>query len=252
MKKNRSADLLPFGVLLLSAGSFALRKALYTVALDEKNLLLRGHPLALCLWLCTGVAVLVSLAAARQGYKVKHYAANFESSLLSALGHILAASGILLTMLMNPAPEQGVIGKLWKVSGIISCLGLYWAAFSRARGERPFFGCYGLLSVFFALHLVANYQTWCSDPQLQNYVFAFLGSLSLMLFSYHQAAFCVDTGSSFLLRLTGLLAVCFCVTGLAHGVFPYLYGGCALWSFTGLSRLCPRRERKAGDSNGPA
>ena len=104
--------------------------------------------------------------------------------------------------------------------------------------------------MFFAIHLVANYQVWCADPQLQNYVFAFLASLMLMLFGYYQAAFCVDRSSSFRLRLTGLLAMYFCVVALAAGTFPYLYGGCAVWALTGLSRICPRREKKAGEDHG--
>jgi len=250
VKKTKTADLLPLAVLLLAAAGCVLRSELYLKAMDGKGLLLQNHPLELLLWCCTGAAALVALPAARQGYRVKSYAANFDASLPAALGHILAGSGILLTVLLSPAPSRELIGTLWKVTGLVSCPALYGAAFSRIRGSRPFFGLYGMLSVFFAMHLVANYQLWCADPQLQNYVYAFLASLMLMLFAYYQAAFCVDGGSSFRLRLTGLLAVYFCLTALAKSTMPYLYGGCAVWAFTGLSRLRPRREKKAGDGHG--
>ena len=252
MKKTKTYDLMPLGILLLSVMGFWLRTELYAAGVDGKNLLVRGHPLEIGLWVCTAAAVVLCLAAARQGYKVKSYAANFEASLPAALGHILAGSGILLTVLWEPAPGLAPIGQLWKVAGIAGCPLLYWAAFCRVRGSRPFFGCYGGVSVFFALHLVANYQTWCADPQLQNYVFAFLASLALMLFAYYQTAFCVDGGSGFLLRLTGLMAVYFCLTALARGASLFLYGGCAAWALTGLSRIRPRREKKAGDTNDSA
>lgn len=250
MKKNRNLDLLPLAVLLLAAVGFVLRKGLYGAAVDHKGLLLRGHPLEVCLWACTAAAVVMALLAARQGYRIKSYAANFAASIPAALGHILAGSGILLTVLMESAPGLGAIAVIWKVTGILSGLLCYLAGFSRARGSCPFFGAYGTAAVFFAIHLVANYQVWCADPQLQNYVFTFLASLMLMLFGYYQAAFCVDRSSSFRLRLTGLLAAYFCVVTLAAGAFPYLYGGCAVWALTGLSRIRPRREKKAGEDHG--
>lgn len=252
MKKNRNPDILPLGIVLLSAAGHALRSGLYAVALDEKNLLLRNHPLSICLWVCTAAAVALSLAAAAQGYRIKQYAANFSGSLLSALGHILAGSGILLTVLLEPAPILGPLSTVWKVSGMLSCAGLYWAAFSRTRGERPFFGTYALASLFFAIHLVSNYRQWCSDPQLQNYVFAFLASMMLMVFAYDQTAFCVDSGSGFRQRLTGLLAAYFCLCAMAVQGSLWMYGGCALWAITGLSRIRPRKEKKAGDANAPA
>ena len=252
MKKTRTFDLLSLGVLLLSLAGFVLRCGLYYSALDEKNLLIRGHPLELCLWGVTGAAVLLSVAAARRGCPMKQYAANFDSSLLAAFGHILAGSGILMTVLVSAGSNAALIGKLWKITGIVNCIGFYWAAFRRVRGEQPPFGVYAVASVFFALQLVANYQVWCANPQLQDYVFAFLGSLMLMLLSYQHMAFCVDGGNSFLLRLTGLLATFFCVTALATEYSLTLYGGCALWAFTGMSRINPRREKKVGDGHGPA
>lgn len=252
MKKMKNYDLLPLGVLLLSLVGFALRTGLYATGLDGKNLLVRWHPLEAALWVCTAAAAALCLASARQGYRVQQYAANFEGSVLSAFGHILAGSGILLTVLQEPVTGIALIGKLWKVAGMVCCPALYWAAFCRARGVRPFFGTYGLVSIFFALHLVANYQTWCADPQLQNYVFAFLAALMLMLFAYYQTAFCIDGGSSFLLRLTGLLAAYCCLTALAAMSAPYLYGGCAVWALTGLSRIRPRREKKAGSAHDSA
>ena len=252
MKKNRNPDIMPLGIVLLSAAGYVLRSGLYTTALDDKNLLLRNHPLALCLWGCTAAAFVLSLVAAGQGYKISQYAANFEGSVMAALGHILAGSGILLTVLLDPVPVLDPAATLWKVCGILSCAALYWAAFSRARGDRPFFGTYGVMSVFFAIHLIANYQLWCADPQLQNFVFAFLACLMLMLFAYYQCAFCVDSGSSFRLRFTGLLAVFFCVCAIAVQGHLWLYGGCAVWAFTGLSRIRPRREKKAGEVHGSA
>ena len=45
MKRNTGSALLPVLMLILGAAAFALRSALYAVAVDVKGLLLRGHPL---------------------------------------------------------------------------------------------------------------------------------------------------------------------------------------------------------------
>ena len=58
MKQYRTADLLPLGVMLLGAGGFALRSALFQLAVDEKNLLIRNHPLSVALLVCAAAALL--------------------------------------------------------------------------------------------------------------------------------------------------------------------------------------------------
>lgn len=249
MNMKRKMDIYPIAAALLGGVGYLLRRGLYAVCVDEKNLLVRSHPLEWALWLCTAAALALAVYAAFREGKCKSYEKSFSASMAAAFGHILAGSGILLTVLLDTPAGFGLLPKLWKVFGLLSAPALYLAAFSRTRGKKPFFGLYGVVSLFFALHLVAHYQSWCADPQLQNYVFSFLGMLALMLLAYHQCAFCVDGGDSRLLRLSGLAAVYLCITALAKDGQLYLYGGCAVWALTGLCRANPRKDQKAGDAD---
>jgi hypothetical protein len=172
--------------------------------------------------------------------QIAKYDRCFRGSVLSALGHILAASGILLTVLRQEL-QMSPLQPLWKICGVGSAVLLCWAAFCRAMGKRPFFGAYTLASVFFALHLVGHYQTWCADPQLQNYVFAFLATLLMMVFSYLHASFCVDMGKSRLQRMVGLLAVYCCFVAMPNTQSMELYLGCGLFAVTSL---CTPQARK--------
>lgn len=244
MKKQRKKDLLPLGILALGFLGFFLRNALYIFALDEKNLLLRGHPLELTLWGCTAAAgVLLVLSGWKQRETACGSEGYFMGSLPAALGHILGACGILLTVLLDFGASFTLLGKLWRAAGVLSAVLLFWAAFDRLRGIKPFFGCYCLCSVFFALHLIQHYQLWCSDPQLQNYVFAFGAVMALMLFAYQQASLCVDSGKPSLQRLTGMAAVFLCLVAMSNTQQLYLYLGCGVWA---LTSLCPLGQEKGG------
>lgn len=226
---------LPILAVILAIAGYMLRSALFTVAVDHKNLLIRGHPLEAALWICTAAMASVAVLDSLGTHRRTNFEQCFRGSLISALGHILAASGILLTVLRQVMP-LGPTAPVWKMVGMGSAALLCLAGFQRALGKRVFFGSYALASVFFALHLVGHYQTWCADPQLQNYVFAFLGTLLMMVFCYQQAALCVDMGSSRQQRLSGLLAMYCCFAAMANMPDPQLYLCGGIFTLTSLCR----------------
>lgn len=242
MKHYLKSGLLPAGTVLFAAVAMAARYQLYRTGLDEKGLLAAGHPMETLLWLCTALAALWIVTGVLREKKPRR---QFPPT--AALGHILAASGIALTAALNTPRVYGPIGTAWKVTGFLAALLLVYAAFSLVMGKRPFFGAYAVVSVFFALHLVSHYQTWCADPQLQNYVFEFGGVLGLMLFGYYQSAGAAGRTSLPLLRLTGLFSAYFCLTALSGTSYLYLYAGSGLWALTGL---CP--PQKEGGADEPA
>lgn len=235
MKKTCKTDLLPLGTLLLAALSGWLRYTLYQVGLDEKMLLVAGHPLELAVWLCMALtAAVICFGALRQKQT------GSPSPLLSAFGHILGASGILLTVLLNGNSASFAFAVLWKYCGIAAAAGLVYGAFAVVLGKRPFFAAYAIPSIFFALHLISHYKFWCSDPQLQNYVFAFLGTVALMLFAYQCSAAIFHQGKPQSLRLWGLLAAYFCLVCISGTEYLFLYLGCGLWALS--CTFCPKKE----------
>lgn len=241
MKKQRIAMYLPLAVTLLAAAGFFLRRSLYAGALDEKNLLLTGTPAEAAVWVCTLTGAALTVLASRKGALPQK--ADFSASLSAALGQILAAWGILLTVLLSSGGSA--LAGLWKTAGILSAPLLMWAAFDRVRGGQPFFGTYGVCSIFFALHLISHYQSWCADPQLQNYVFAFGGMLAMMLYAYQLCACCVGMGNPGIMRTAGLMAGYFCLVAAADTHQLYLLLGCAAWGLTGS---VPGEERDTPQS----
>lgn len=238
MKKSVKPDLLPLGVLLLAVLGGLLRYRLYQVGVDEKNLLVEGHPLELGIWLCTAAAFAsVGFGLLRQKKSVS------PAPVVSALGHVLGAFGILLTVLFSGNHVPQPFAAMWKFAGILALAGMLYAAVAMALGKRPFFGVYAVLCLFFALHLVGHYKSWCSDPQLQNYVFSFLGALALMGFSYHCAAALLNRRSDRAMRGWGLLAAYCSLVALSATEYPFLYLGCALWAL--LCLYSPEKEASA-------
>lgn len=247
VKQFFNSQKLPFAVLLLSILGFALRMGLYAYGVDEKGLIVKNHPLELALTAVMVLTVVLTVTAVRKLKASEVYGDNFGASFPGALGHILAAAGIALTVLLNEAPMVGTIGKLWRLLGLVSAPLLVWAGLSRARGKKPFVLTHVVPCVFFAFHLVCHYQVWCSDPQLQNYGAAFLGTIALMLMSYHLAAFDAGRGHRRMLLALGLLAMHLCIVSMANTTYLYLYLGGAVWAGTALCRLegVPCREKES-------
>lgn len=248
MKWNGNRNLARLVVAALGLTGFALRWTLYRVGLDEKGLLKEHHPLEIALILVTALTAALIWLAVRKMDKSGTYEDHFVPSLPAGMGEILCAAGIALTVLLNVPLLPGPVGQLWKLTGILSAPLLLWSAFSRVAGKKPFVLCHVVVSVFFALHLVVHYQLWCSDPQLQNYVFAFLGSIGLMFCAYHHASFAAGLGKPRTAQITGLLTAYLCMVSLACTEYLYLYLGGALWAITGLCWPKPKAGEADGDS----
>lgn len=235
MKKTQ----LPALVGVLAAAGFVLRKLVYAGAVDEKDLLITGHPLVIALLVLTAAALVLIAAAAWKLDGSEMFEDNFSASAAAFLGHGMAAAGVLCTVLLNAPMMSGLLGTAWKLLGWLTPVCLFLAGYQRLQGKRPFFGLHAIPCLFFAVHVVNHYQVWCSNPQVLDYVFALFGAVALSLFGYHQAAFDVDAGKRRMLLGTGLAAVYLCAAELALTAYPYLYFGGLLWAMTGLCSLRP-------------
>jgi len=242
---------LPWAAALLGIAVCLLRGSLYAFFVDARGLLPASHPVVFAMWILTAVVALLGVLPVARLTGSEQYEDNFSASLPGAVGHILLSAGILLTVLLHAPAMPGIVGQLWKLLGIAAAPLLLYAGFSRAMGKKPFFLTYVVVSVFFAFHLVCHYRTWCSDPQLQNYVFAFTGTLGLMLLAYYHGAACVGMGSRRMLLMSGLLAAYLCLGSLPNAQYLWLYLGGAIWSLTSLCHMegMLSQNEKAGDDD---
>lgn len=241
------SNLLTFAALGAGAAAMLLRWALYTVAVDEKNLLPILHPLEIALWVLTAAAAVFIVLRVRKLEGSNRYADNFGPSAAAAVGAFAMAGGILATVLTAEVTFEGPMSLLWRVAGYLSVPALVLAGVCRLKGKRPLFLFHFVVCVFFALHMVSRYQFWSGNPQLQDYFYCLSSSVLLTLFAYYQAAFDVGSGRRRMQLAIGLLAAVSCMAAVPHAQSTALYLTGTVWTLTNLCTQIPVPRRKKED-----
>ena len=238
MKNKMFLRWLPVLTAGLGLVGLGLRQWLYAAALDEKELLVLWHPLAILLWAVTaGVVVMVPLCL-RGTENLRGYHRNFPHGLSSALGCFALALVMGLELLLS---FRGV-SPTERILGLAAAGGLILVGAERLQKKRPSPLAHGLVCVYFAVHLISQYRAWSGCPQLEDYIFPMLAGVGLMLFAYQQTAFDGGYGCRKVQLGTGMLTVYFCLVALSEDLF--LYGAGAAWV---LSNLCCTRDEPAGN-----
>ena len=237
--KSASLQMLALGVAAAIARGFA-----YMLAVDEKGLLVRFHPCSVILGILCAAALILALAQLKGKKSSGKWEDTFSSGKASALGSVVMAAGIALTVLSGNDASRGNLAVLWNVSGVLSALGLVWAAWSRWKGRKPFLPIFAVVCLFLALHMVSRYQPWSGDPQMMDWAFSLLGAVGLTLCAYHLAAFCADSGHRRTFLALGLLTVFCCCAALPHTECPGLYLGGLVWVFTALWEVVPGKREE--------
>ena len=240
MKKQIGNNLLPVMMLLFGCIAMSLRRQLYMTGLDEKGLLPRGTTQELLLLALTAAAACILFLAMKKDCGSSRYEDNYSSGKIAALGHWFFALAIYRTMEYGHLPVMiGPIGTACQILGIAAPVCLVLAGFTRLLGRKPFFLLHVVVSLFFIIHVVNSYQTWSSDPQMQNYLFGLLSSLALALFAHYTAAIEAGCGSRKMVLGIGLAAVYLCLAEFAQSPAPLLYLGGMIWALTGNCRVVP-------------
>lgn len=253
--KKWNAKNLPVFVAGLGAAAAVLRWLMYAFLVDDRLLLPENHFLQ---WLVAGLSVAACVMVILSVRKLDGhpgYRKNFGPSLQAAMGMALAAVGIGVTVLTERTPSGGMFDLPWRVLGAAAAVCFCWMAYDRFRGKKPFFLCYVEVCIFLAIHMLNNYQYWSGNPQTMDFVFSLVGCVALMLFAYHQAAFCVGLGKRRMQLFFGLMAGFLCIAALSRTDYWYLYCGCGAWALTDLCRFTPvpkpqpKKESEAGDAS---
>lgn len=242
MKTNQEGRWLRAAVTIMGIAAMALRRMLYLTAVDEKHLLVWRHPLEIAVaGVSAAVLVFVALAAFRcRGSE--RYEDNYPADVPAALGHIAAAAGIFCVVWGAESTASGYIGMLWQLLGFVSPVCLVLAGVARMRNQKPFFLLHMIPCLFFVLHIVNNYQTWSSNPQLQDYVFSLLGAMALTFFAFYTAAFAADCGNRRMVLGSGLAAMYLCLAELGWSGCPALYLGGFFWALTGMCSVAAEEK----------
>lgn len=247
MKKLCRKANLPILTVAVGCVILILRALLYAVAVDVKNLLPWGHPLEITLWVVFAAAAVWIIASVWKLDGSNEYEDNFQPSALAAVGHYIAAAGILLTVLLSWYSAGRMIA-VRKVLGILAAAGLILAGIAKQKGKPPVFLTHLAVCVFLVLHMLGNYNVWSSNPQLQDWVFDLFACVALVLFAFYEASFDAGMGRRRMQLGSGLLAVLCCVAALSGSGYIILYFGCAMWALTDLCALCPKPKRTENEN----
>ncbi len=239
---NLNMKNLPLLPVLAGCLALLLRAGLYLLGTDEKGLLIPWHVLDILCWAVTVAALVVFSVNAVRLKGSSRYQDNFSPSLSAALGALAMAAGIAVSTLTCWEALTRLI-LLRNLCGLLAVPALIRIALCRRQGRQPFFGCHGITCLYLTLYSVSHYQTWCSQPQLQDYAFSMAGALLLALFGYYQTAFDAGLGRRRLQLFVGLTAAYFCLAALpgTEDVLLYLCG--TIWTLTNLCSLTPVTRR---------
>ena len=84
MNQKCKQNCLPISVVVLGCCALVLRRVLYAVAVDVKNLLPVNHPLEIVLWVLTAIAAAWIIASVWKLDGSAKYEDNFRPSLMAA------------------------------------------------------------------------------------------------------------------------------------------------------------------------
>ena len=237
MKNCKKAGFLPWAIVLSGIIALLLRRQLFLTAVDARGLLMSHTLWEILLLALTAAVACMLLLTLKKDRGSSSYEDNYSASIPAALGHAAAALGILVLVRGGNPGMAGVLGRFWQVLGLAAPVCLVLAGAARLFGRKPFFLLHVIPCLFLLVYVVGSYRVWSSEPQMQNYLFALLAALALILFAHYTAAFEAGLGNRKMVLGAGLAAVYLCLAELGWSDEPGLYLGGMLWALTGVCKV---------------
>lgn len=238
MNKIFKSTLLPVFTLICGLVGFGLRLWLFGAGMDEKGLLVAGHPAGILIWILTAIVIAVVALGVRKLMPIDKYHQLFPASIFAGIGCMLGAAGILYVNIREYLQVRDTITLVTLILGLLAAVALVLLGGCRWQGKRPAFWLQSVVTVYFMLHLVSQYRLWSAESQLQVYFFPLLASVFLMLTAYHGAVLDAEKGSRRWYVFGSQCALFFCCLSLQGPSWPF-YLTMALWLGTGLCSLKP-------------
>lgn len=240
MKINTKPNILPW--FTLGAGGLGICLRVWLLGLkDEQGLLPAGHIAGTMSFILFALVLGVIFLCARQLTPMHRYSHLFPADLFGAIGCAVGAVGFVYAAFSQPI--NSFLAVLCLIAGIAAALSLLFTGYCRMTGKQSAFWFHCIITVYFMLHLIRQCRTWGSQPQLQLYFFAFLGSVFLLLTAYQRTA--LDAGHG--LRQWYVFfnqSALFCCLMASVGEQKLFYLTMAAWTATNLCSLQIRPRRQ--------
>lgn len=239
MKTILKSTQMPVTVLVGGLVGLVLRAWLLTTGVDQKGLLVSGHPADVLTWLLTFLLLAAVIFACLPLTEATKYRFNFPASTAGAVGKLLAAAGIAVTSTGQLFSGGDGFTVFCAVLGILSAAALVFLAYCHWKGLHPSLIFHGLISIYVMFLLVLQCRAWGHNPQLQDYFFQLLATVCVMLACYQRAMFDANQGNRRSYAITHFAAAYFCIAALPGSDYVIFFLTCGIWMLTDLCRLTP-------------
>lgn len=206
------------------------RNGLYQAGMDERGLLTPGRPEVIYL-------VVLTLAAAVLCFLIQEPEKTRPSHVIP---YTWFATAMLWPQSLSPAASMKPLLIVSQAAGAVLAAAMVYFA---VRKKKPVFGLSAGLCVCMILRLVASYQLWSRDPQIQDYIFALLACLCLTAFFYQQTALEAGLGSKIWRLRFAFLGCYLCFAASVGTEVNYFYTYAAFGLLT--EALAPAPEGKS-------
>ncbi len=241
MKKNAKPNILP--VITLGAGALGLYLQMWLQAtgIDSSGLLRTDHPSNTLLFILTGAVMLIMLLYLSQVKDIPAYKYLFPQSVPAAVGCMIAAAGVLASVVMEVIQNQDILSIISCVLGVLTAISLISTGICRQKRKRPNYYLHFAITAYLMIHVVSQYRYWSSEPQLLNYIFQLLASVFLMLCCYYRTL--LDTGVNNRRRYVffNYCALFFCCLSLLSEDWLF-YASMGVWMASEQCSLAPKRR----------
>ena len=239
MKLSRNTKFLPLAALLAGAAALAVREALYAFAVEDRGLLVPGHPLG---WVLGALTVLVMVYLIWN--VVKGADVTFRlPDMAAAAGTIFCAAAMAVTVAFVSPMTPGYTALAWRLLGCAAAVGMAVQGVGYGAGRKPGFVPDLLVCLFCLFHIIDHYRPWSGNPQMMDSLLALAAMGAMTLFSLYCACDGVGLPRRRLWLGTGLCALFFCAAELLSG-YLLLDLGFIAWV---LVRLYTPRKGETGN-----
>lgn len=167
---------------ILGIVAMLVRGMMYSYCIDDRGLLMTGRPEVIYLAVLTLAAVVLCfLIQEPEKTRPSH-----------AIPYTWFATAMLWPQSVSSAGAMKHLLIVSQAAGAVLAAATVYFAIQK---KKPVFGLSAGLCVCMILRLVASYQVWSRDPQIQDYIFALLACLCLTAFFYQQTALEAGLGS---------------------------------------------------------
>lgn len=229
-------SILPLFTVSTGVLGLIFRFWLNTAGTDKEGLVITNHP---------SVAMMFIIAAMTFGvlgfcaWGMDKTPRPFSRSVAGAIGCVIAGIGVLVSCFMEQAASSDIMAIVNLVIGLLAVPCFMYAGFCRFKGTSCPLIPHVVMILFFMVHLVLQYRIWCSVPQLQDYFFPLLGSVFLLLSSFHRASKDLKQSSEAAYLFFSQSALFCCMLSVTGSSWLF-YAAMTLWT---TLDLFPRKEQ---------